>query len=112
MPPPQLTLAVAVILRIFLDDIGTSRYGYELMRITGFRSGKLYPILARLETAGWLQREREDIDPSVARRPIRYIYRLTPSGAQVARLELARLDQQLGGSALRRFRPSANGGNA
>jgi hypothetical protein len=43
-----MTLAVAAVLRVFLDDPDAPRYGYELMRRTGFPSGKLYPILARL----------------------------------------------------------------
>lgn len=90
-----MTIAVATVLRVFLDDITQPRYGYELMQLTGYPSGKLYPILARLQRAGWLTREREDIDPAVAGRPARRLYRLAPEGIQAARQELAALTQQL-----------------
>src|SRR6266508_2342952 len=91
----RMTIAVATLLRVFLDDPSQRRYGYELMQLTGFPSGKLYPILARLERAGWLIREQEDIDPAAAGRPARRLYRLSPSGIQAARQALAALAQQL-----------------
>jgi len=59
----RITIAVAVLLRIFLDDAAKPWYGYELMRRTGFASGKLYPIRARLEAHGWLDAQFEDGDP-------------------------------------------------
>jgi PadR family transcriptional regulator, regulatory protein PadR len=65
----RMTIAVATVLRIFLNDVSEPRYGYELMRLTGFPSGKLYPILARLQRAGWLIREQEQIDPGAPGRP-------------------------------------------
>jgi DNA-binding PadR family transcriptional regulator len=101
MTPVRLTVAVATVLRVFLEDTSQPRYGYELMQITGFPSGKLYPILARLQAAGWLIKEKEDIDPSTAGRPPRRMYRLSPDGIQAARLELAILSEQL--------RPSVKG---
>jgi PadR family transcriptional regulator, regulatory protein PadR len=83
-----MTIAVATVLRIFLNDVFEPRYGYELMRLTGFPSGKLYPILARLQRAGWLIREQEQIDPGAAGRPTRRLYRLSSAGIQAARQEL------------------------
>lgn len=77
------------VLRVFLDDPREPRYGYELMRLTRFPSGKMYPILARLEAAGWLDRSWESIDPAVEGRPARRWYRLSEEGAAAARLELA-----------------------
>lgn len=94
-----MTLAVAKVLRTFLDDIAEPRYGYELMRLTGFPSGKLYPILARLQRAGWLIKEQEEIDSAAAGRPARRLYRLSPAGARAARQELAALTEQLRPSA-------------
>lgn len=90
-----MTVAVAKVLRILLEDPSRPRYGYELMQVTGFPSGKLYPIMARLQAAGWLTKEQEDIDPSAAGRPARRMYRLTRDGAEVARVELAALSEQL-----------------
>lgn len=95
MSDVRVTVAVATVLRAFLDDVNEPRYGYDLMRQLGFPSGKLYPILARLQKAGWLLREHEDIDPSVEGRPQRALYRLSPTGVQVARTELAALAERL-----------------
>jgi PadR family transcriptional regulator PadR len=91
----RMTIAVATVLRIFLNDVSEPRYGYELMRLTGFPSGKLYPILARLQRAGWLIREQEQIDPGAAGRPARRLYRLSSAGIQAARQELAALNEKL-----------------
>jgi len=95
MPPLRITLAVATVLRIFLDDVAQPRYGYELMRRTGFASGKLYPILARLEAHGWLDGHFEDVDPAVLGRPQRRWYRLNEHGVALGRRELAALHEQL-----------------
>jgi DNA-binding PadR family transcriptional regulator len=91
----RLTLGVVQVLRAFLDDVSEPRYGYDLMRQTGFPSGKLYPILSRLHRAGWLVRENEAVDPAVEGRPARVVYRLSAAGAPAARSQLAALAQQL-----------------
>ena len=86
-------MAVAQLLRVFLVDVSQPRYGYELMRITGFPSGKLYPILARMTHAGWLTRQRENVDPAQEGRPVRYVYRMTDPGSREARYKLAALNE-------------------
>jgi DNA-binding PadR family transcriptional regulator len=91
----RVTLAVAQVLAEFLADASQPRYGYGLMQATGFPSGKLYPIIGRLTRAGWLSREREDIDPAQVGRPARYLYRLTEHGTRMARHELAALQQKI-----------------
>ncbi|MFI0481121.1 PadR family transcriptional regulator [Actinomadura sp. 9N215] len=95
MDEVRVTLAVATVLRVFLDDVAQPRYGYELMQLTGFPSGKLYPLLARLERAGWLTKEIENVEPAAAGRPARRMYRLSEEGTQAARYELAKLNEQL-----------------
>lgn len=90
-----MTLAVAQLLREFLADPAEPRYGYELMQLTGFPSGKLYPLLARLHRAGLLTREREQIDAHEAGRPARCTYRLNPDAAESVHQELAELSDQL-----------------
>jgi PadR family transcriptional regulator PadR len=91
----RITAAVAVVLRAFLDDVQAPRYGIELMKITGLPSGTLYPTLARLERAGWLLSELEDIDPKVEKRPPRRYVRLNPAMAERARYEVAALADKL-----------------
>ncbi|MEY9857877.1 PadR family transcriptional regulator PadR [Catenulispora sp. GAS73] len=102
MKDVRVTLAVATVLRIFLQDPVEARYGYDLMQLTGYPSGKLYPILARLEAAGWLSKEVEHVDPATAGRPARRHYRLTGEGLVAARRELVRVNEQV------RFQPGAN----
>jgi PadR family transcriptional regulator PadR len=106
MEDVRITVAVATVLRQFLEDASRPRYGYELMKSTGFASGKLYPILLRLERAGWLTRRQENVEPAEEGRPARRLYCLTPDGVRVARSELAVLSQQISTSALPiRLRP-------
>jgi PadR family transcriptional regulator PadR len=95
MAQVRMTLAVATVLRVFIDDVATPRYGYELMRLTGFPSGKLYPILARLEAAGWLVKETEEIDPAEAGRPARRLYRLEAGCIPIVRTELAAISERV-----------------
>ncbi len=81
-------------LQAFLADIREQHYGYELMKITGFASGKLYPMLAKLQAAGWLETEMERVDPATVGRPARRWYRLNHDGVAAARHEVAVLHQQ------------------
>ncbi|MDR7276263.1 PadR family transcriptional regulator [Catenuloplanes atrovinosus] len=96
MPTPvRVTTAVSTVLAAFLEDPEADRYGLDLMRASGHPSGTLYPILLRLQKAGWVQTHWEEIDPAVAGRPARRYYRLTPDGLIQARTELAALQAQL-----------------
>jgi PadR family transcriptional regulator PadR len=90
-----MTTAVAKVIAALLADVGADRYGLELMRATGLASGTLYPILTRLERAGWVSADWEDIDPVAEGRPSRRYYRLTAHGAATGRTELAALNAQL-----------------
>lgn len=90
----RVTVAVARVLQVFLDDPVAPRYGLELMKTTGMPSGSLYPVLARLERAGWVQSTLEQIDPAAAGRPARRYYELTPDGVVQARYELAALAEE------------------
>ena len=91
----RMTTSVAQVLTVLLDDPQVGRYGLELMRATGQPSGTLYPILTRLQDAGWLRADWEDIDPSAEGRPARRYYRLTPEAVGTARTELAALHAKL-----------------
>lgn len=91
----RVTTAVAKVLAAFLEDPDAERYGLDLIRITGLPSGTLYPILARLQRAGWVDASWEEIDAAAAGRPARRYYRLTHEGVAAARVELAALYQQL-----------------
>lgn len=91
----RMTTAVATVLSAFLADPAEDRYGLDLMRVTGHPSGTLYPILLRLQRAGWVDAHWEDVDPVTAGRPARRYYRLTPDGAVAARTAVAELYERL-----------------
>jgi DNA-binding PadR family transcriptional regulator len=96
MPNPlRVTAAVSKVLAAFLEDPEAERYGLELMRASGHPSGTLYPILLRLQNAGWVEAYWEEIDPVTAGRPARRYYRLTPDGRISAHTEIAALQAQL-----------------
>jgi len=97
----EITPKMADVLKIFLEDPDQPRYGFELMKLTGLASGSLYPMLARLEEAGWLAKGREDIDPHVAGRPPRLHYTISGAAIASARTRLAELSA--------RYRPPAPG---
>jgi PadR family transcriptional regulator PadR len=63
--------------------------GAEIGRQVDLGSGTLYPLLQRLENAGWLKSEWENVDPSEAGRPRRRLYKLTGRGQMMAGRALA-----------------------
>lgn len=90
----SLTPSMARVIKVFLEDPSRSRYGFELMQVTGQPSGTLYPILARFERAGWLVGGREDIDPHTEGRPPRRSYTIAGDAVTAARLQLAALSEE------------------
>lgn len=106
----DLTPRMAAVVKVFLEDPPQPRYGFELMRRTGQPSGTLYPILAKLEHAGWLIGGKEDIDPHAEGRPPRRVYRITGAATAVARTQLAALSEQYRPPAPVRTRLATNGG--
>ncbi len=58
------------------------RYGYDLSKETGLKSGTLYPLLIRLYDQAYLETEwRQPLQPG---RPPRHAYRLTQTGLALA----------------------------
>jgi PadR family transcriptional regulator PadR len=61
--------------------------GCDIARETHLASGTLYPILSRLERAGWFISRWEVDDPEKLRIPRRRFYMLTGLGARKAAAE-------------------------
>jgi hypothetical protein len=57
----RTTTNVAKVLRALLVSPTGQHYGYDLMRRTDLKSGNLYPILARLEAARWIEGHKDSI---------------------------------------------------
>ncbi len=76
-----MTTATLGVLRVLMNDPAHERYGLELVQAAGLPTGTIHPILARLESCGWLESRWEELDPRAAGRPRRRYYHLTPDGA-------------------------------
>jgi PadR family transcriptional regulator PadR len=93
--PPRVTRNVLVVLCALLEAAGP-QHGLALMNTTGLPSGSMYPILDRLERAGWIVGTWETLDPSVERRPRRRNYELTGEGLRVTRSEIVKASTAYG----------------
>ena len=80
-----MTFQVQKVLSVLLRDPSAEQYGFEILKASGVSSGSVYPILARLEKAGWVTSAWEDIDESLAGRRRRRYYRLTAFGLDKSR---------------------------
>jgi PadR family transcriptional regulator PadR len=81
----RLTWPTLKLLKALLEDPTGDHYGLQLAKDAGLPTGTIYPVLIRLERAGWLTSWWEQADPTVEQRPRRRFYRLTPLGATNAR---------------------------
>jgi PadR family transcriptional regulator, regulatory protein PadR len=100
------------VLRALLDDPVAEHYGLKISEKSGLPTGSIYPILTRLENAGWVSSAWEDIDESAAGRRARRYYQLTDEGAERARSEIAGMKQRLSPTAPARPRLQPGGVSA
>ena len=77
-PSPQ----TRVVLDALLAEPQAWRYGYDLSKETGLKSGTLYPLLMRLSDQGLLEAEWRA--PAQPGRPARHAYRLSAKGLSTA----------------------------
>jgi PadR family transcriptional regulator, regulatory protein PadR len=78
----RLSAQTLQVLDAFLQNPTGWKYGYDISRNTGLKSGTLYPILMRLAERKLLETGWET---SEAGKPPRHLYRLTPDGLIFAR---------------------------
>jgi|SRR5579872_4045573 len=62
-------------------------YGLKIAQLAGRKTGSVYPILARLEAAGWVE-SRWERDERGDRGPRRRFYQLSPDGLSAAQAVL------------------------
>jgi PadR family transcriptional regulator PadR len=86
MGTPRLSPQTLQVLERFAGRPTAWRYGYELSRETGLKSGTLYPILMRLAEYSLLETKWVMTEDGV---PPRHTYRLTPKGIEIVRTALA-----------------------
>jgi PadR family transcriptional regulator PadR len=82
---PRITVVMEEVLLEFLKSPTSEIYGWDICLQTGYPTGTIYPLLVRMEQAGWLRSRWEECDPSTAGRPRRRYYQLTEKGLEVGR---------------------------
>jgi hypothetical protein len=83
----RITMPVLKVLAAMLERPQQPNYGLGLIRDTGLKSGTLYPVLARLVDAGWI--EGSWVDAGGKGRPPRKVYRFTTGGLSSASAAVA-----------------------
>ena len=104
MKAPRISPQTVLVLERFLERPRAWRYGYDLSRETGLKSGTLYPILMRLAKYDFLETKWVTTEDGV---PPRHTYRLTSKG-----IELAHAEQPISRAAARLRRVALSGGKA
>ena len=94
----------ALVLTEFLRGPEEWKYGYDISRSTGLKSGTLYPILMRLAERSLLETAWETTE---AGRPPRHMYKLTSDGLRYARTQIV-----AEGVELPNAQPAFSGGKA
>jgi DNA-binding PadR family transcriptional regulator len=79
-----MTWQTQAVLKLLFDNQEGQHYGLEIAKGVELATGSVYPILIRLEQAGWITSRWENIDPTVAKRRRRRYYQITEAGAQKA----------------------------
>lgn len=95
----RLTTQTVNVVKVIMNRPGQGVSGAEISKDTGLASGSLYPILMRLEKAGWLSSEWESGDPAELGRPRRRFYRLTALGQREVNAFRQALTPNFGGGA-------------
>jgi len=85
----RLTLATTLVLQAIQRG---HRYGFDIVDVTQFPTGTIYPALRRLERAGFVRSEWEsDRTAASEGRPARRYYEITPRGGEALEASLSRL---------------------
>ena len=104
MKTTRISPQTLLVLERFLERPRAWRYGYDLSRETGLKSGTLYPILMRLAKYDLLETKWVTTEDGV---PPRHTYRLTSKG-----IELASAEQPISRAAARLRRVAISGSKA
>jgi PadR family transcriptional regulator PadR len=96
----RITHALVQVAMTLLDDDEPRRWGYEISKASGARSGVIYPMLNRMIDKKWLTDGREDALTAAAEgRPPRRYFEVTEQGKRemACLLESAARDARFSG---------------
>jgi PadR family transcriptional regulator PadR len=94
---PQVTTQTLKVLAALMECSQEGLSGAQIARTTQLASGTLYPILMRLEQAGWLESQWEAGDPHTLGRPRRRFYWVTGLGESKAKAVARKMNSVIGG---------------
>jgi DNA-binding PadR family transcriptional regulator len=83
MTSPKMTIQTQAVLRLLLDATDNEMYGLDLIRQSGVQAGTIYPLMKRLEEAGWVTSRWVQPTPGDGGHQRKY-YRLTGCGVRSA----------------------------
>jgi PadR family transcriptional regulator, regulatory protein PadR len=92
----RITGPLLKVLGTLTSSGGAELSGADIARVTKIASGTLYPILFRLERAGWLESRWESVDSRAVARPRRRLYRTSALGERSLRATVEDLQQTFG----------------
>lgn len=93
---PRMTTQTLKVLSALMSSDLEELAGADIARKTKLASGTLYPILFRLEEAGFLTSRWEADAPRDLKRPRRRLYKITGAGARNAKLSIREFKAALG----------------
>ncbi|RLP75698.1 PadR family transcriptional regulator [Mycetocola tolaasinivorans] len=108
LPLSRITPATVDVLDALLNE-SDSVWGLLIVKQTGRPAGSVYPILERLEGAGWVTSGWEEDDARAGAR--RRLYTLTPEGAAAARTTVADARAKAAAKSARVARTAARAGS-
>jgi PadR family transcriptional regulator, regulatory protein PadR len=85
----RITGPLLKVLQEFLSQPTEEFSGADIAQATKLASGTLYPLLKRLEDAGWLTSEWEDVLPQTVGRPRKRLYKVTGLGLRKAKIAMS-----------------------
>jgi PadR family transcriptional regulator, regulatory protein PadR len=98
-----MSFTAVAVLKAIADG---SRHGFDIMDAAGLRSGTVYPLLGRLEEAGYVRSRWEAPEAAQkARRPARRYYDITAAGRRALEASLDHF-RTIGGRVPLTARPS------
>lgn len=81
---PRISTDTLKVLGAMLEEPIAWHYGLRLGKEAKIAAGTIYPMLSRLEAAGWLESKWEQAGAENEGRPRRRLYRLTGAGELAA----------------------------
>ena len=102
----QLSNQMLRLASAMLDDPAVPRYGLELSKSAGLKTGTIYPALARMERSGWVESHWEAERAKDLGRPRRRLYQLTGAGEVALRQAIEDQLRAIQRPATRTRRPS------